>query len=89
MNSLSDLARKEIQSFFNYDTSIEYAEDLKLKKPNFEKDSLKSVCDENANFTNYCKMLQSLPDLQLTMQLMNLAMSPSSFDNRDLKARLR
>ena len=92
MNSMDDLARKEIQTFFNYDTSLEYAENLKLKKPNFEKDFLKSVCNGqfyNANFTNYCKMLQNLPDLQLTMQLMNLAMSPNSFDSDAIKERLR
>ena len=89
MNSMNDLARKEIQSVFNYDANIEYAENLKLKKPNFEKDSLKSICNENVNFTNYCKMMQSLPDLQLTMHLMNLAMSPLSFDGRDVKGRLR
>ena len=92
MNSMDDAARKEIQTFFNYDTSLEYAENLKLKKPNFEKDFLKSVCNGqfyNANFTNYCKMLQNLPDLQLTMQLMNLAMSPNSFDSDAIKERLR
>ena len=92
MNSMDYLARKEIQTFFNYDTSLEYAENLKLKKPNFEKDFLKSVCNGqfyNANFTNYCKMLQNLPDLQLTMQLMNLAMSPNSFDSDAIKERLR
>ena len=92
MNSLNDLVRKEIQTFFNYDTSLEYSENLKLKKPNFQKDSLKSICNSkfySENLTNYCKMLQTLPDLQLTMQLMNLAMSPTSFDGHDLKERLR
>ena len=92
MNSLNDLVRKEIQTFFNYDTTLEYSENLKLKKPNFEKDSLKFICNSqfySASFTNYCKMLQTLPDLQRTMQLMNLAMSPTSFDGHDIKERLR
>lgn len=92
MNSLNDLVRKEIQTFFNYDTTLEYSENLKLKKPNFEKDSLKFICNSqfySASFTNYCKMLQTLPDLQLTMQLMNLAMSPTSFDGHDITERLR
>ena len=89
MNSLNDIVRREIQTFFNYDTGLEYTENLKLKKPNFEKDS---VCNTNfysANFTNYCKMLENMPDLQLTMQLMNLAMSPTSFDGHNIKERLR
>ena len=92
MNSLNDSVRKEIQTFFNYDTNLEYSENLKLKKPNFEKDSLKFICNSqfySASFDNYCKMLQTLPDLQLTMQLMNLAMSPTSFDGHDIKERLR
>ena len=92
LTSLNDLVRNEIQTFFNYDTSLEYSENLKLKKPNFEKDSLKSVCNTNfysANLTNYCKMLQNLPDLQLTMQLMNLALSPPSLDGRNIKERQR
>ena len=92
LTSLDDLVRKEIQTIFNYDTSLEYSENLKLKKPNFEKDSLKSVCNTNfysANLTNYCKMLQKLPDLQLTMQLMNLALSPPSFDGGNIKERQR
>ena len=92
LTSLNDLVRKEIQTFFNYDSRLEYSENLKLKKPNFEKDSLKSVCNTNfysANLTNYCKMLQNLPDLQLTMQLMNLALSPPSFDGRNIKERQR
>ena len=83
LNSFDDLARKEIQTFFNYDTKLEYSENLKLKKPKFKKWSLKNICtgQGNTNFTNYCKLANNLPDLTSTMQLMSLAMSPTKFDN--------
>ena len=83
MYSFNDLARKEIQTLFNYDTRLEYSENLKLKKPKFKKWSLKNICSGqgNTNFTNYCKLVNNLPDLTSIMKLMGLAMSPTKFDN--------
>ena len=91
MSSMSNLARKEIQTFFNYDANLEYSENLKLRKPNFEKKSLKSICkgENNSNFTNYCKLMENLPNLQTTMHLMSLAMSPTNFDDSNIKEYLR
>ena len=91
MNSLNDLARKEIQNFFNYDTNLEFSENLKLKKPKFKNKSMKTVCDGqgNTNFTNYCKLANNLPDLTTIMQLMSLAMSPTNFDNDYISDKIR
>ena len=91
INSLNDLARKEIQNFFNYDTNLEFSENLKLKKPKFKKNSMKTVCNGqgNTNFTNYCKLVNNLPDLTTIMQLMSLAMSPTNFDNNYISNKIR
>ena len=91
MHSLDDLTRKEIQTLFNFDNNLEYSENLKLKKPNFKKKSLKSICNHpvSTNFTNYCKLVRNLPDLQTTMQLMSLAMSSTNFDSDNIVDRVR
>ena len=89
MNSWNELAREEIQKLFNYDLTLEYSDDLKLRRPNFEEISLHSICQNNANFTNYCKLVKKLPDLQTTMHFMNLAMSPTTFDDTNMKKKMR
>ena len=86
--SLEYGARKEIQDFFNFDSSLPTADDLELKVPDFEKLSLPTVC-ENANFTNYCKLAKNLPDLQTTMHFMNLAKFPLEIETGNVEKMIK
>ena len=84
MYSLSEETREELQTLFNYDKTLRFSEKLKLKMPNFEKFSLPTACRGNQNFSNYCKLLEKLPDLQTTMHFMNLAKFPLNFQENSV-----
>ena len=88
MYSLSAEARKELQTLFNYDSKIDYSENLNLKMPNFEKFSLPTVC-QNSSFSNYCKIVENLPDLQTTMHFMKLAKFPLDIHESKIKNLIR
>ena len=89
MLSLEDEAKNELYDFFNFDTSVDYRFKLKLKVPNFETISMSSLCNGNENFTNYCQILEKLPNLETTMHLMSLASNPLGFENENIKKLLR
>ena len=88
MYSMNAEARNELQTLFNYDSTIDYTENLNLKMPNFEKFSLSTLC-QNSNFSNYCKIVEKLPGLETTMHFMNLAKFPLDFDKSEIKNFIR
>ena len=91
MYSLKSETRKEIQDVFKYDNSVFYSEDLNLKLPDFGKLSMSSICENenNFNFTDYCQLTNSLPDLQTIMHMMSLAKFPNTFENKNVRNMIR
>ena len=79
----------ELFDLFNYDQRLQKLNNL--KEPNFEKFSLSSLCkgENNVLLKRYCKVTKTLPDLQTTMILMQLAKFPLSFKENRLKNMLR
>ena len=56
---------------------------LKLSEPDFETFSLPSLCSDvqrRAQFEDYCRLSESLPDLGDVMHLMHLAEYPLDFN---------
>ena len=75
--SWSQEAKDEIFKLFNYDSTLIFRGLLKLEEPNFENFSLPLACKEqDSKLKNYCNMLEKLPDLETTMNLMHLAKFP-------------
>ena len=87
--SWNDAARDELLALFNYDNELWFRGLLSLKEVNFETFDLPSRCDKkNNNMTEYCKLSKILPNLKVTMDMMNLASSPLNFESK-LKQNLK
>ena len=81
LNSWNPEAKKEIFNLFNYDETSPFFGVIKLRMPDFENMTAGSMCTdpEGNNLTNYCKMVDNLPDLRTTMSLLQLAKYPSKY----------
>lgn len=80
-------AKTPIFSLFNYDLTQSFKGNLRLSAPDFESFSLAGLCSDPArrsNYSGYCELTESLPDLPTTMHLMHLAEYPLDF-NENLK----
>ena len=89
LNSWNIEAKKEMFKLFNYHESMPFRGVMELSMPDFETFSVGSICKdpEVLNLTNYCKMVESLPDFETTMELMHLAKYPLEFKD-DIKESL-
>ena len=89
--SWSDSAREEMFRLFNYDTSLSQRALLELTEPNFQNISLPNICSKEGNneLTNYCQLAENIPDIYTTMNLMNIAKFPQSFDDTFFKGKMK
>ena len=85
----TDAARNELLALFNFDHELWFRGLLSLKEIDFETFDLASRCNKkNNNMTEYCKLTKTLPNLKVTMDMMNLASSPINFESK-LKQNLK
>ena len=89
--SWSNKARKELMDFLHYDYGLTLRSLQDLHTPQFENISFASICDDRGasfNLTEYCKLSESIPNLEITMSLMNLAKFPLDFDVSAIESQL-
>ena len=85
----NEAARDELLALIDYDNNAMYRAMLELKEINFETFNLPAQCGSgSSNLTEYCKLAKKLPDLKVTMDMMNLATNPVNF-NSNLKQNLK
>ena len=87
----NDTAKEELFAQFNYIESpdIFFRGMFELKKIDFEIFDLPNLCnDDSRNMSEYCTVAEKVPDLEKTLDLMNLASNPVSF-NDNLKERIK
>ena len=87
----NDTAKEELFALFNYIESpdIFFRGMFKLTKIDFETFDLPNLCEDvSRNMSEYCRIAEKIPDLEATLDMMNLASNPM-YLNENLKEKIK